>query len=246
MKTFWLRLVGFVLTVAIVVGASRLWAENKGKKPAPRTRIGLFNLLYVIKNYDKYNQFQEETQSLVEPFRKRDAKLRARLEHLREQWPASKEQSAHLAPPLPMSMPSYLTPAQTEKKSTKDSPIRRAKAEEVDEVLKPEDLEEEAKKIQRDLEENRAEAKRKLGKRSDEEMRILFLDVYDAAQRYASKHELDLVMHYNDAITKEDYLSSQNIVRKLQNVALMPIYTSTGIDITKEIAESLNRSMHKK
>lgn len=246
MKTFWLRLVGFVVTVAIVVGASRLWAENKGKKPAPRTRIGLFNLAYVVKNYDKYKQFQEETKGIIEPFQKRDAKLRARLEQLREQWPASKEQSAHLTPPPQLSIPSYLTPTQLKKKPKQDSPIQRAKAEEVDEVLKPDDLEAEAKKIQRDLDENSLEAKLKLGKRSDEEMRVLFLDVYDAVQRYASKHDLDLVMHYNDAITREDYLSEQNIARKLQSGALVPIYTSTGIDISKEIAESLNQRLHKK
>lgn len=246
MKIFWLRLVGFVVTVAIVVGASRLWAENKGKKPAPRTRIGLFNLAYVVKNYDKYNQFQEETKVIIEPFQKRDAKLRARLEQLREQWPTSKQASTHLTPPPQLSMPSYLTPLKTKKKSTKDSPIQRATAEEVDEDRKPEDLEEEAKKIQRALEENSMEAKRKLGKRSEEELRVLFLDVYAAAQRYASTHDLDLVMHYNDAITKEDYFSTQNIARKLQNGALVPIYSSMGIDITQELAESLNRRLNKK
>ena len=245
MKTL-LRLIGLVVTVAVIVGASRLWAENKGKKPAPRTRIGLLNLTFVLKNYEKYKHFQEEVKNIVGPFQKRDNKLRARLEKLRP--PADKEakqDSTHL-PPLPL--PSYLVTPGTKKKPKKESPIKPAKAEEedLDETVKPDDVEAEVKKIQRELEDNSAECKLTLGKKSDEEMRILFLDVYDAAQRYASTHDLDLVMHYNDAIDRKDYLSSQNIARKLHSGAIMPIYLASGIDISTDITEMLNKKTSKK
>ncbi|MGH7226333.1 MAG: OmpH family outer membrane protein, partial [Gemmataceae bacterium] len=60
------------------------------------------------------------------------------------------------------------------------------------------ELEHRAKDIQRQLEDNSAEAKLKLGKRSDDEMKTLFLDVYEAAQRYAASHDFELVLHYND------------------------------------------------
>src|SRR5581483_8728783 len=72
-----------VVASVVVIGASRLWAESKEKKPASRTRIGLVNLTYVIKNYDKYKEFQLEVKKFVEPFQERDAELRSQLEELR-------------------------------------------------------------------------------------------------------------------------------------------------------------------
>ena len=106
-----------------------------------------------------------------------------------------------------------------------------------------EELERRGKEIQRKLEDNSAEIKLKLGQRSDEEMRILFLDVYDAAQRYASSHDFELVLHYNDAIDRKDFLSSQNISRKLQSGALMPLIFMGSLDISKDIVDMLNYNM---
>jgi Skp family chaperone for outer membrane proteins len=106
-----------------------------------------------------------------------------------------------------------------------------------------EELERKAKDIQRRMEDNSAEAKLLLGKRSDDEMRILFMDVYEAAQRYAASHDLDLVLHYNDAVTKEDFLSAQNIARKLNTGALMPLYFAPSMDISMQVADLLNSNM---
>ncbi len=90
------------------------------------------------------------------------------------------------------------------------------------------------------MEDNQAEAKVVLGKRSDDEMKTLFLDVYEAAQRYAASHDFELVLHYNDAVTKEDFLSSQNIARKLNTGALMPLITMPSLDISRELVSMLN------
>jgi Skp family chaperone for outer membrane proteins len=208
MKTVY-RLGCLIVAAAVVFGASRLWAENKEKKPAPRTRIGLLNLTCVIKNYNKYKRFQEEIKEIVEPFQNRDAELRAELEKVRAQ--------------------------------AKDPSLVPAKNEKGDDKSQKKELEKKAKEIQRQLDDNSAEAKLKLGKRSDDEMKILFKDVEKAVERYATAHELDLVMHYNDAVTKEDFESAQNIARKLNTGALMPIYMVSGIDITTEIADDLNQ-----
>jgi Skp family chaperone for outer membrane proteins len=51
-----------VLGVAVYAG-SRLWAQNTAAaRPAaaPTTRLGLINLPYVIKNYDKYKSFMKQ------------------------------------------------------------------------------------------------------------------------------------------------------------------------------------------
>jgi Skp family chaperone for outer membrane proteins len=197
-----------ILAAVILIGAGRLWAENKDKKTTPPTRIALLNLTYVVKNYDKYKHFQDEIKHVMAGYQKQDEKLRAQLEKLRVQAEKNKD----------------------------NSPIVPAKAE---------DLEEKAKKLQRELEDNQAKAKKVMGKRSDEEMKLLYHDVEQAAKRYAASHDIDLVLHYNDAVAPEDYMSTQNIARKLNTGALMPLYWTKNTDISKELVEILNQDAEK-
>jgi Skp family chaperone for outer membrane proteins len=110
-------------------------------------------------------------------------------------------------------------------------------------VTQRDDLERQAKDIQRKLEDNSAEAKLELGKRSDNEMKLLFQDVYEAAQRYADSHDFELVLHYNDAVTPEDFMSAQNIARKLNTGALMPLYWKRNMDISVDLVNMLNYNM---
>src|SRR6185437_14226636 len=85
-----------VVALAVVIGAGRLWAENKEQKPAkaaktemPRTRIAIVNLTFVIKNYDKYKTFQEDLKKAVEPFQERERKLRAKADKLKQRKQSS-------------------------------------------------------------------------------------------------------------------------------------------------------------
>jgi Skp family chaperone for outer membrane proteins len=198
---------GVVVALAVVIGTSRLWAESKANnRAAPRTRIAIVNLTYVIKNYDKYKQFQEEMKALIGPIQKRDAELREQFKELRDK-------------------------AEKLNKSTAKNEKSGEKKE----------LEEKAREIQKQLTEIGEETKKKLAKRSDEEMKTLFKDVEEAARDYAGAHDIDLVLQYNDAITKEDYYSGQNIARKLSASGLMPLYVSEGMDISKDILDNLNK-----
>ena len=52
-----------------------------------------------------------------------------------------------------------------------------------------------------------------------------------------------MVLHYNDAVTQEDYNSEVNISRKMQAGALMPIYMAPGVDVSMDIVKALNASM---
>jgi len=197
MKTVF-RLGSLIVAAVVIFGASHLWAENKAKKPvAPRTRIGLLNLTFVIKNYDKYKQFQDEVKVLLEPFQTKDADLRQQLAELRKRAEAQPSQR--------------------------------------------EELERQAKDIQRKMEDNGLAIKLKLGKKSDEEMQLLYKDVAEAVERYATAHDLELVLHYNDAVTKKEFDSAKNIARKLNTGSLMPIYMVSGIDISTEIVDDLNQ-----
>jgi Skp family chaperone for outer membrane proteins len=105
-----------------------------------------------------------------------------------------------------------------------------------------EKLQKDLKDVKRAIEDNDQAARVLLGKRSDEQMKVLYLDVVDAASRYARAHDFELVLHYNDAVTREDFLSPANIGRKLQNGALMPLYAVQGLDISREVVENLNYS----
>ncbi len=200
---------GGLIALGVMCYVSRSWGQqtspagqNRPTQTAaePKTRIALLNLTYVIKNYLKYQNFQKEIKSQIEPFQKRDSELRKQLEELRKK-------------------------AETAKPSEREA------------------LEREAKEIQRKLEDNAAEIKGALGKKSDDEMKILFTDVFDAARRYAAAHEFELVLHYNDAVTPEDFMSPQNIARKLNTGALMPLYAAPGMDISREIVEMLNYNL---
>ncbi|MHB1425913.1 MAG: OmpH/Skp family outer membrane protein [Gemmataceae bacterium] len=107
-----------------------------------------------------------------------------------------------------------------------------------------EEVARQAKDLQRQLEDNGTEAKLKLGKRSDDEMRTLFMDVCDAAQRYAVHHDFEMVLHYNDAVTKEDFFSSQNIGRKMNSTGLTPLYWLPSMDISMDVVNMLNYNMN--
>jgi Skp family chaperone for outer membrane proteins len=81
----------------------------------------------------------------------------------------------------------------------------------------------------------------KLGKKSEEEIRTLYKDVSEVVREHATARGIDLVLQYNDATTAEDFMSSQNIARKLQTGALMPLYAVEGLDISDEILAILNK-----
>jgi Skp family chaperone for outer membrane proteins len=195
-----------IVALAALAGAGRLWAEHKEPKPAkaaPRTRVALVNLSYVIKQYKKYTNFQDELKEASRTFQERDRKLRAQAEKLTK---------------------------------GAGNPILPAKAE---------DSEEKLKKVQREIEDNGLKAKKTLGKKSDDAMKTIYMDIEEATKRYAAAHDIDLVMHYNDAVTPEELTSTPNIARKLQSGPLMPIYSAPGMDISKDILEVLNASMKK-
>jgi Skp family chaperone for outer membrane proteins len=206
---------GLIVTVASLIAFGSVWAKDQNKADTPRTRIGLVNLTSVIKNYRKYRDFQEEIKDIVGPFQTKDAALRKQLEKLR---------------------------AEAESLS-RDANNGEESAEKV--RRKKEALEAKARQVQRQMEDNTAEAKLKLGGRSDEEMKELFHDVEEAVKRYARSHDLDVVLHYNDVLSREEYYSAQNAARKFNTGGLMPLSSVPGIDITNDIADLLNYGQRK-
>jgi Skp family chaperone for outer membrane proteins len=194
-----------IVALGVVICAGRLTAQTGGSAPAapaPRTRIALLNMTYVMKWYGKFKTYQDELKQLLQPAQDKDKSLRAQAEQIAKD----------------MALPGKTN----------------------DEITK---MQKDLREIKRAIEDNDQSARLLLTKRSDEQMKVLYLDVVDAASRYARAHDFELVLHYNDAVTKEDFYSPANIGRKLQNGALMPLYAVQGLDISKEVVENLNYQM---
>lgn len=110
--------------------------------------------------------------------------------------------------------------------------------------LTPEEKGEIEKKIrdtQRRLEDINNEGKRAIGKATDEQLVTMYRDVLAVAADYAREHDLDAVMHYNDAPAKSpESMTPENIARKMQAGAVMPVYLAPRADITEKILKELN------
>jgi Skp family chaperone for outer membrane proteins len=125
----------------------------------------------------------------------------------------------------------------------------KAQAEEVKKQLadttlpaqKRDELETKLKRLQKAVEDNVNEGKAALQSLGDKEMKDLYLDIEDAARRHAETHDFEMVLHYNEAINREDLVSPVNIARKIQAGALFPLYVAKGLDISEAIVDDLNR-----
>jgi RNA polymerase sigma factor (sigma-70 family) len=94
---------------------------------------------------------------------------------------------------------------------------------------------------QRKLEDDADEAKRLLAKANDDQVVALYKKVRETAARYARAHNIDLVLHFNDANPDEpDYSSPANVNRKLQAGGCLPLYWREELDISKAVVGAMN------
>jgi len=164
-----------------------------------RTRIAVINMVKVLKNYKKFewfdNQYKEQQKKWAKPLEEKRGKLIA---------------------------------ADAEMKKTADA-TRKA------------DLEQQIKVLQREMQDMDEEARKALTKLNGEMMVLIYKEVEDQVREYARRYEIDMVLHYNDALTDSDYHSSLNVQRKVVNFAsLMPMYFDSRMDISDGVAYFLN------
>jgi Skp family chaperone for outer membrane proteins len=84
-------------------------------------------------------------------------------------------------------------------------------------------------------------AKQKLLKLQDEMSMQIYAQVEEAVSVYAKANDLDLVLQYNDGVQGQELHNPQNIQRKMQTGALMPVYAVSGMDISQTIILMLNQ-----
>jgi RNA polymerase sigma factor (sigma-70 family) len=94
---------------------------------------------------------------------------------------------------------------------------------------------------QRKMQDDEEEAKRILTKSNDDQVVALYKKVREAAARYARMHNIDLVLHYNDASPDEpDFSNPMNVNRRLQAGACLPLYWKEELDISKAVVGAMN------
>jgi len=170
---------------------------------APRplqTRIGLMNMVQVLKEYKKFMAIEEsikkramEIDGGLQPFRTEVLRLRELYNNVK-------------------------TPQEEKEK-----------------------IEHRTRQLQLDAQLKEDEAKKELIKMNGEAATQIFKEVEDAVNLYARSNNLELVLFYNDAVTDVDYYHPANLQRKLtQPAAVMPLFVTPGMDISKQIVAALN------
>jgi len=97
------------------------------------------------------------------------------------------------------------------------------------------------RQLQREMQDMGEDAKKQLSKKRDDQAVIIYKEIEEAVQVYARSQDMDLVLHYNDAIVPQDLYSPPNIQRKLQIGALFPMYHNPQMDITTPVITMLNQ-----
>jgi Skp family chaperone for outer membrane proteins len=97
--------------------------------------------------------------------------------------------------------------------------------------------------LQHELDDTKNKAKEDISKKTDKQMVTIYKEIHQAAERYAKAHDLELMLHYIEAVSEDDFYNPQNILLKIQQRGCFPLYTSPGLDVSKEIVAELNKNL---
>jgi len=199
------KIFGLGAILATVLGAcfvaNKITARDNTSAARASTKLGLLNMSYVMKNYQKTIALQAEFKEMVQPLINRVKAKQAQYESLG--------------------------------KEAQSKPDQR------------ETYERQMIQIKREIEDLNKEAQSQIGKREQELLVALYKEVQDATSRVAQSHGYDIVMHYNDGLTSADYWNPNNIARKMQEGACLPIYYGNGVEISTSVVEVLNQAYAK-
>jgi Skp family chaperone for outer membrane proteins len=210
-KRKWIIATAGVAATAALVYVGTLWAQQPGTGPsvparpaaAPRTKIALLNLTYVISYYEKYKAYKEDMKKQAQPYEDKIKAKQSEIEGLR--------------------------------KEGVDSKTTEARRQEIENLIRH---------AQHDIDDANGEAKVKLAKEAQDQMVLLYQEVQKAASKYAAAHDFDLVLQYNEPLDPKDYYSATNVERKMGAGALIPLYYSSGMEISQDVLTMLNASYH--
>jgi len=200
-------LTGIATLGVVAYLGSRLYAQEQGQiqpanatAPAPvlRTRIAVVNLLGVVKNYQKWQDF--ETQ------------YKGALKNADAEFDKMKAEGLRL-------------------KAALEKAVDDAEREKITAQLKA---------LDRQVQDKGEQFKRELLKWRDDVAVQIYREIEDTVKVVARSNDIELVLHYSDAVVPADIYHPLNIQRKLQSQGCMPMYMQDGMDITVRVTETLN------
>ena len=107
-------------------------------------------------------------------------------------------------------------------------------------ATRQQEIEKRMRDIQRQVQDFSEETGNRLSKERYDMLVAVYKEVDEAVKVYAQAKNLEMVLHYNDAVGQDLYLP-EVFQRRLANNACVPMYTHPGLDITNQITEMLNR-----
>lgn len=126
---------------------------------------------------------------------------------------------------------------------TKGEKLAKDRADPKTTEAQKEGIDRELKSLERQIEDNKNEAQKILIKKQEEQIKVLYADVRDVVQKYAQMNGFEMVLHYHEPLTNEEYFSASNYARKMQIGALMPIYVANGLEISPQVLDALNKQV---
>jgi Skp family chaperone for outer membrane proteins len=101
-------------------------------------------------------------------------------------------------------------------------------------------IQQQIKDLERQVQDLGEAAKKQLGKMRDDQAQQIYQEVEQAVQAYARANDIEMVLHFNDAVAPAEYYHPLNVQRKLQTGACMPMYVAPGMNITDIVSRMLN------
>jgi Skp family chaperone for outer membrane proteins len=107
-----------------------------------------------------------------------------------------------------------------------------------------EEIQKRLRDIKRELQDYEEAAKKNLTEWQDKALVAVYQEIHDAVEHYARGNDIEMVMHFNDAISKADLYHPMNVERKMKAPGCTPMYITPGMDITEIIVANLNARLH--
>lgn len=105
---------------------------------------------------------------------------------------------------------------------------------------KREQFEADLRRVQREMEDLAAKARRDMARQGNEEMVKVYKEIRDAAYRYAQQNNFDLVLHFEGAADAKEVDSPLLIQKNFNAGGCCPMYWNGSLDISGPVLGALN------
>lgn len=126
--------------------------------------------------------------------------------------------------------------------------LLEAKAKEAEKATEKqrEAIEQDARNIQRDVEDIKLRARKEVAQRSNDEMVKVYKEVRDAAYRHAQSQGFDLVLHFEGPADANEVDSPVLVTRNMNAGGCVPLYWNPSLDISGNVLKALNAPYQQK